>query len=113
MSVSSDLNLSFYKKVSRNGISYILDVSKAEPSSYPLFFITGLYDSEVEYLIEEITKIQNNEPYDPDFFEGSEVCSVHDVKLNMPNVEFGGMYPMPIGQFKSVLEEWLAFIREE
>lgn len=110
MDKHEELNLKFHKKAGPfNEIGYILDSSSAVGEYKRLDFIDVLSRVVVMDLIDTITLIQNNQPYDPYFLSNAEEFSVFDVIFSNPYFFIDGYQTIHMNDLKLVLQEWLVF----
>ncbi|RYJ44947.1 hypothetical protein [Flavobacterium beibuense] len=91
MSKSEEYNIKFYKITIDGGrIRYIFDTNEAIGICKNLSFIFFLHRNEIEALIWEINSIQQNEPYDHDFLEQSEIYGIFEVTFSNPEFYVSG-----------------------
>lgn len=112
MSKKQEYNIKFYIYSGMYGNNNpVFDTSSAKPPYHFLYFIKSLSEYEVVCLLEDIDKILEGKPYDPDFLTSSEIFDIYNVEFKNPHFFVDGYEVITIQDLKPLLEEWLDFLK--
>ncbi|KOS07427.1 hypothetical protein AM493_16290 [Flavobacterium akiainvivens] len=111
MTKRDQYNLAFYwKTVPGYGSGAVMDVIGKSEYGGLAFLISALHHTEVACLLDDINKILEGRPYDPDFLTSSEMYRVFNVQFKNPDFWIDGYPVIAIHDLKKLLEEWQAFL---
>ncbi|WP_342644649.1 hypothetical protein [Mucilaginibacter sp. CSA2-8R] len=84
--------------------------STEDYNPYGCFFFLNLLDVfEADHFIDEITLIQNNLPYDPDFIF-TDATEIIAIEFNNPYFLLENHLEIHMDDFKALIQEWKNFI---
>jgi len=111
MTKRAEYNIKFLKvKSPLGGINYIFDTSNAIGNYKCLSFIKSLYKEEVIGLAQDINRIVQGQPYDPDFLTSSEVYDIFNVHYTNQNFLVDGVFILNANNLLILLNEWIDFL---
>jgi hypothetical protein len=111
MTKRDQYNLVFYwKTVPGYGSGAVMDVIGTSEYGSLTFLISALHHTEAACLLDDINKILEGRPYDPDFLTSSEIYQVYNLTFKNPDFWIDGHPVIAIHDLKQLLEEWLAFL---
>ena len=110
MTKQQQYNLIFIKKVLSDGTTrrIVTNNSNSDNSYSALLFINNLHISEIQYFIDSISLINNDQVYDPDFYlqDGTEAI---EITFNAPNFVIEGL-TINMLDLQQLLQEWLTYL---
>ncbi len=111
MTKREEFKLEFGKtKDPKDGRIYFTCQSVEDYNPYGCFFFLNLLDVfEADHFINEITLIQNNLPYDPDFIF-TDATEIIVIEFNKPYFLLDNYATVHMDDFKALIQEWKDFI---
>ncbi len=114
MTKREEYNLRFHKSTDANGrLVYKLDSSNAVGEYRRLDIIPFLTKYAIESLIENLNKLTNNLPPDPDFLTEHDDIEAMMLTFSNPYFFVGGIQTIHMNDLNDLLVEWLEFISEQ